>query len=93
MTTNIKREYSCDEDSGTEMTITTEATLANTVIAIGYLIRYYFNELPKEARPLFKGGIQHLVTDDSPVWKRPNNVMTIDMTALQNMGGRQRDES
>lgn len=92
MKTSIRWNYE-DDNGHAEMTVETSGKVIDVMSAIGHLVRHYYNQVPEMFRPIFKIGMTGLLTDEeSPVWK-PEEGTRIDLSALKNMGGRQRDES
>ena len=87
--TTIKWDY-INENGNTEMQAEINESLLGLTVAVARLIQHIYNQAPEFLRPMFKEVVQTVTQDDSPVW-RPEQGVKIDLNALKNMGGRQRD--
>lgn len=87
--TTIKWDY-ISENGHAEMQAEINGSLLGLTAAIARLIRHVYNQTPEVLRPMFQKAVQAVTSDDSPTWS-PEQGVKIDLNALKNMGGQQRD--
>lgn len=70
--------------NGIQIGLEVQGDVIEVSAAIGRLIQQVFLKTPEEIRPVFRAAMQHVVTEDSPVWQPDGEEsICIDVGALR----------